>query len=368
MKVVQIDDTFRIYGDDLKSFDKLPAQTYSVRFSKNSGWYLEKHADIEIKESKIYGVHMEKVNKVLNAFNEFNKNLGIILSGNKGIGKSLFAKELSIQAIGYGIPVIIVDTYIPGIADYLESIRQEVVILFDEFDKTFGGVKAPDGMADPQTELLTLFDGLSTGKKCFVITCNNMRSLNEFLINRPGRFHYHFRFEYPTAEEITEYLHDKLNEKYYDQIEAVISFANKVNLNYDCLKAIAYELNHGDEFKEAIKDLNIINVNDINYVVTLYLKDGRHANVTRSVDMFDRSGEFSCDSFYIGNTYVNASCKIMDVTYDKKRYVDVVNGEFVSLKPSYYDDDDDSKKEVEKMEADYMTFVRETDKNIHYMV
>ena len=96
MKVVQIDDTFRIYGDDLKSFDKLPAQTYSVRCSQNSGWYLEKHADIEIKETKIYGVHMEKVNKVLNAFNEFNKNLGVILSGNKGIGKSLFAKELSI--------------------------------------------------------------------------------------------------------------------------------------------------------------------------------------------------------------------------------------------------------------------------------
>lgn len=368
MKVVQIDDTFRIYGDNLKTFDRLPAQTYSVRFSKNSGWFLETHADIEIKETKIYGVHMEKVNKVLNAFNEFNKNLGVILSGNKGIGKSLFAKELSIQAMSYGYPVIIVDTYIQGIADYLESIKQEVIVLFDEFDKTFGGIKAQDGMADPQTELLTLFDGLSTGKKCFVITCNNMRNLNDFLINRPGRFHYHFRFEYPTAEEITEYLHDKLNEKYYDQITSVTSFANKVSLNYDCLRAIAYELNHGIEFKEAIKDLNIINVNDIKYVVTLYLKDGRHASVTCLVDMFDKSGEFSDDDFYIGNTYVNASCKIMDVTYDKKRYVDIVNGEFVSLKPSYYDDDDDSKKEVEKMEADYMTFVRETDKNIHYMV
>ena len=51
-----------------------------------------------------------------------------------------------------------------------------------------------------------------------------------------------------------------------------------------------------------------------------------------------------------------------------KRYIDVVDGAFVSLKPSYYDDDDDSRKEVEKMEVDCITFIRETDKNIHYMV
>ena len=367
MKVVQIDDTFRIYGDDLKTFDRLPAQTYSVRFSKNSGWFLETHADIEIKETKIYGIHMEKVNKVLNAFNEFDKNLGVILSGNKGIGKSLFAKELSIQAMGYGYPVIIVDTYIPGIADYLESIKQEVVVLFDEFDKTFGGVKAQDGMADPQTELLTLFDGLSTGKKCFVITCNNMRNLNDFLINRPGRFHYHFRFEYPTAEEITEYLHDKLDKKYYDQITSVTSFANKVNLNYDCLRAIAYELNHGIEFKEAIKDLNIINVNDIKYIITVYLKDGRHASITKSVDMFDKAGEFNGYELTIDGVGFNVSCKIIDIVYDKTRFVDIVNGDMVTIEPVFYSDDSD-REAIKAMEVDYMTFVRESDKNIHYMV
>lgn len=43
------------------------------------------------------------------------------------------------------------------------------MILFDEFDKTFGSIKAADGMADPQTEMLTLFDGLSQGKKMFVM-------------------------------------------------------------------------------------------------------------------------------------------------------------------------------------------------------
>lgn len=366
MKVIQMDDTFRIYGDDLKTFDKLPAYTYTVKFDKNSGWFLERHADIEIKETKIYGSHDMKVAKAIDAFYEFNKNLGIILSGNKGTGKSLFAKQFSIKAIEYGIPVIIVDTYVPGIANYLESIKQEAVILFDEFDKTFGGVKSPDGMPDPQTELLTLFDGLGTGKKCFVITCNDVRGINDYFINRPGRCHYHLRFGYPNNEEVTEYLKDKLKEKYYDQINAVVEFSNRIDLNYDCLSAIAFELNHGIAFKEAIKDLNIININDIRYMVTLYLKDGRSETITTYVDMFNKAGKFSSYDMYIDDICLNLSCNIIDIIFDRSKGVYIVDGKHVKIK-SYYDDEEDN-KEVSKMEVDYMTFIKAVDKEIHYAV
>lgn len=48
-----------------------------------------------------------------------------------------------------GIPLIVVDKFIPGIASYIESIDQEVMVLFDEFDKTFGEVEAADGEASP---------------------------------------------------------------------------------------------------------------------------------------------------------------------------------------------------------------------------
>ena len=72
-KIISTGSTFRIYGDDLVTHNQLPAQIYSIRCSKMTGFYLEKHADIEINEDKIYGVHMEKVNKVLNAFPNFNK-------------------------------------------------------------------------------------------------------------------------------------------------------------------------------------------------------------------------------------------------------------------------------------------------------
>lgn len=69
--------------------------------------------------------------------------------------------------------MIIVDCPIPGISNFLSSIEQEVVIIFDEFEKTFA--RNDDG--DPQVELLSLFDGVDDGKKLFVITCNDTKRL-----------------------------------------------------------------------------------------------------------------------------------------------------------------------------------------------
>ena len=82
------------------------------------------------------------------------------------------------------------------------------------------------------------------------------------MINRPGRFHFHFRFEYPTADEVRNYLTDKIDKKYFSEINKVVSFSRKIKLNYDCLSAIALELNEGEKFEETIKDLNIINTYD----------------------------------------------------------------------------------------------------------
>ena len=210
MRAISTGSTYKIFDDTLRTYEKLPVQTYVVRFDRQTGFYLEKYVDITIPEEKIYGVHIAKIEKVLASFAKFNRSLGVILSGDKGIGKSLFAKLLSIRAMEKDIPLIVVDTYYPGIASYLEAITQETMVLFDEFDKTFGEVRSQDGEASPQTGLLSLFDGISGGKKLYVITCNELYKLNEYLVNRPGRFHYHFRFDYPSALEIREYMMDKI--------------------------------------------------------------------------------------------------------------------------------------------------------------
>lgn len=55
MKAISQGDIFTIYSDSLKTYDQLPAQVYNVRFSKQSGFFLEVTAPLEIKEDKLYG-------------------------------------------------------------------------------------------------------------------------------------------------------------------------------------------------------------------------------------------------------------------------------------------------------------------------
>lgn len=346
MKVISTGNEFSVYDDSLRTYDKLPAQSYIVRFSKQRGFYMEKYADIEITESKVYGMHIEKVQKVLNAFGMFNRNLGVILSGNKGIGKSLFAKMLAIEAVNRGIPLIVVDKYIPGIASYIESIEQEIMVLFDEFDKTFGEVKTPEGEASPQTTLLSLFDGVSCGKKLFVITCNELNKLNDYLVNRPGRFHYHFRFDYPTADEIREYLTDKLQSRYYGEIEDVVAFSRKVDLNYDCLRAIAFEINNGLTFKKAINDLNIINMQNYTRYNTV-LRFNNDMTVTcknQSIDLFGDEEVCFWMSDNVGDCYVKVEFDASSAIYDVSKMCYVIPAQ--DLKITYDKDEcgDDGKK------------------------
>lgn len=369
MKAINIGKRFEIYDDSLQSFDRLPAQTYIVRFNKMSGFYLEEYSEIEISEDKIYGVHQEKVEKVLKSFEKINRSLGVILSGDKGIGKSLFAKLLSSKAIERGLPLIVVDKFIPGIASYIEQIEQEVVVLFDEFDKTFGEIETSENEANPQASLLSLFDGISQGKKLFVVTCNELRKLNSYLVNRPGRFHYHFRFEYPTPQEIKEYLADKLEEQYYGEIDKVIAFSRKVNINYDCLRAITFELNNsGEAFEKVIQDLNIINMNALSYELTLYFEDGTVMNNKHCfLDLFSQELDCVCLYDLEGRASVAVKFTPANCVFDDRSRANVIMAENLRLE---YNDDED-KEQVEKVKAlvpKALFITKCLEKNIHYAI
>lgn len=362
-------NTYDIFDDSLRVYDQLPAQSYVVRFSEKRGFYLSKYVEMEITESKVYGAHGEKVNKVLASFAEMNRSLGVILSGGKGIGKSMFAKMLASAAIRSNIPVIVVDKYFAGVASYIEGIEQNVMILFDEFDKTFGEIKAEEGESSPQTQLLTLFDGLSGGKKLFVVTCNEIRKLNEYLINRPGRFHYHFRFDYPSADDIREYLKDKLNENYYCEIDSVVAFSSKVSLNYDCLRSIAFELNHGLSFAEAIKDLNIINTQEETYRVTLRYTNGVFAtNKNARLDLFGDDDESSTVYLYdkSGEDGLYVTFMPSKIAYDTHTGGYFVRAQDLTL--NYDDDDSDFVKSVKGIRAECLTISLSAGRNIHYAV
>lgn len=365
MKAINYGNKFEIHDDSLKTFDQLPVQSYVVRFEKFAGFYLEQYFNFEIKEEKIYGAHPKKVQKILSSFEKFNRNLGVILSGDKGIGKSLFAKMLAIEVQKKGIPVIVVDRYIQGIASYLESINQEVMILFDEFDKTFADVKVGDDSVDPQASLLSLFDGVSEGKKLFVITCNNIKKLNSYYVNRPGRFHYHIQFDYPTINEIKTYLKDKVDEKYLEDMDKIIAFSKRINLNYDCLRAIAFELSNGVKFDEAVKDLNIVNTEEQTYIFNLRFTDGSFATLRGWLDFYDNKEHTVYFDNNEGQCIYSVEFNNGDAKFDINIGLDIIERD--RLKIINISDEDDNNP-YEGKEVQCLTIKREEKRNIHFLV
>lgn len=350
MNIVISSGRLQVYGDDVKTYKKIPIGSYNVEFNKMTGFFMTIRPSIEVREEKIYGDSEAKVNKILRAYHYTERNLGVILSGQKGVGKSLFARLLAEKANKEGLPVIIVNSYIPGIADFLASIDQEVVVIFDEFEKTF----CAKGDYDPQEELLTLFDGMEGGKKIFIITCNEVHKLNSYLLNRPGRFHYHFVIGNPTPDEIREYMEDKLLPENYDYIDRIIDFAVSVDVTYDYLRAIVFELNMGSTLEEALNDLNITRERDNRYTVIAKFTNGevyKHYNI--------RLDLFSDQETTVGISGSNPNSVYTRFTFSPKKRV-IENGRMfiipseiaisTTLEDFYYEDDESMEQFKHKVE------------------
>ena len=364
MKIVNSGGKYKVYGSELVIHDELPVGIYNVGFNPMGGFYLEGHSNVEVKESNIYGDHEAKLDKVLSTFDRFERNLGLILSGDKGMGKSLFAKMLAIKAMESGKAVILVDQFISGISSFLESIEQEVVVIFDEFDKTFRslGQDAPN----PQDELLTLIDGFGTGKKMFVITCNEVSRLNDYFVNRTGRFHFHIRFDYPTASEIEVYLKKELNSEFYGEISPIINFSLKVDLNYDNLRAIAFEVNSGETFKNAIKYLNIMNVTREDYLVTAYSKDDTELGNRKSrLDLFSEKEEVHIE---IENQDAIIRFKSSDIKQDLTSGDMFIVGSDLNIDNDPYDNFKEAGEEAPEINISVLVIRKEAKNNLRYSI
>jgi len=354
MKIVSVGTTYRIYGDDLKTYDKLPAATYKVEFHPRAGFALERIDNFESKEEKIYGSHQEKIDKVLKSYSKFERSLGIILSGHKGMGKSMFVQLIAERVVKeLDIPVIMVPKAYPGIADFIEEIDQEALIVFDEFEKMFNPRNED---AEKQDSLLGLFDGTSQKKRMYAITVNDLHKVNSFMLSRPGRFHYHIRFDYPSSAEVEIYLRDKLDKQYHGEIKHVVSFANRVKLNYDSLRAIAFELNEGYTFRSSISDLNILTTETQRYDVKVTLSGGRVIDFKdRNLSLF--SEEIRLDKYIDRDDY-------LVITFDPGNIVEGTNcmtldGEYVQTE--LQSDNEDVAQVV--VESVVITHVREVGVN-----
>ena len=251
-----------INADTVSISENLPAGVYKTQFSEFIGMYLEK-TKISTTHGKIYGESEKIADHIVRRYekNMDEKNIGVLFSGGKGLGKSLTAK-LIIEKLSGKRPIIIVNDYVKMLPDFLSNISNSV-IFFDEFEKTMGGIINPsDRSNDAETKqesLLSILDGSSNAKNnLFILTVNNMRLVNDNMISRPGRIKYHYKFQTSSEETIRNYCNDNLERKELED-EIVETLLATRFVSMDIITALVEELNLFPDIsvQDAMKYLNI---------------------------------------------------------------------------------------------------------------
>lgn len=230
--------------------ENLPAGNYVVKKNEMTGeMYLEAIDKFEFG-GKLYGDTVKRAERILHAFEDRPSTTGVMLTGEKGSGKTLLAKMLSIKGYDKGYPTIVINQAWCGEAfnAFIQSIEQPMIVIFDEFEKVYDE-------AD-QESMLTLLDGVYPTKKLFVLTCNDKWRVNQHMRNRPGRIFYSLEYKGLEADFIREYCQDNLKDK--EHIEKIVGIAGTFGqFNFDMLKALVEEMNRfGETPQEAMVMLN----------------------------------------------------------------------------------------------------------------
>lgn len=243
-------NTFRVADkESLDIQNQLPVGNYIVKQDQFGNFFLEVVDSFEIKGKK-YGDNDRNRDRIFSTFIDRSASTGVMLTGEKGSGKTLLAKSLALKCATENIPCILINQAWRGEAfnSLLQDISQPCMVLFDEFEKVYD--------SDEQEEMLTLLDGVFPSKKLFVITCNDKWRVNQHMRNRPGRIFYLLEFRGLDEDFVIEYCHDNL--KNLANIDGVLTVAGLFGeFNFDMLKALIEEMNRYNETaQEAMKLLN----------------------------------------------------------------------------------------------------------------
>lgn len=170
--------------------------------------------------AKVYDFEQDFRNQILTTlrYKGSNMNIGVLLEGYKGQGKSVIAKQLAIES---GLPIVLISSKIPLAANFnyfLSCIKQDYVLLIDEFEKLFHNDdinSEKDKDHHGQNSFLSLFDGVNGlhNKRLVILTSN--KEIGDKFINRPSRVRYYKKFNFMNKKIFDAILKDKLKKKKY---------------------------------------------------------------------------------------------------------------------------------------------------------
>lgn len=232
-----------------------PNKVYTVTVDRYTDeLYMNIAPDFVLPE-KIYTTASDDkfMSRVLNHYtNAGNGMTGVMLSGLKGSGKTVMAKQIALKS---NLPIILIDnTTHPSSVNKLFKLLTsiEACIVFDEFDKV--------GERYDTNQLLKVFDGINTsGKKLVLFTCNDENEINKFMLDRCSRIRYWRKFSEINPAMIMSILQDKLVDK--NEAKSLIDFIceNFGCISFDNICSFITEVNENpkDAFEELFADMNL---------------------------------------------------------------------------------------------------------------
>lgn len=216
--------------------DLLPAKVYrfTVQETMQGPIYSLEYADMPKQPAKLYGnINLQK-DRILRAYKTSEKNLGVLLHGNGGTGKSTLAKLIAFDVVNnFNQPVILVQQdSIKHLEYVLSNLKQPVMFLIDEFEKMFEET-------EDQGFLLTLLDGLYNNNHLFVLTANDQDRINRYFFNRPSRIRYNFYYGALGYDVYSEIINQYFEPDFAAQLIGKLATIN--NLSFDIIQEIINE-------------------------------------------------------------------------------------------------------------------------------
>lgn len=288
-------DVYSITEGNFSVQETLDEGIYQLHQNPMTGeLFLEKIAQEFHFGFKLYGIDERLVSHVMNTYNkqESKRNLGVLLNGAKGTGKTVTAKYMCNKL---GLPVIICDKPYAGLPNFLAGINHDCVFFFDEFEKSFR-VDCGDDENCAGEDLLSIMDGVYNSDHChiFILTTNELK-VNDNLLSRPSRIRYLKSFgDVIDRTILEEYVNDNLIKKEYK--EEIMDFIDTLTIaTIDIVKSIVDEINlhdvHIDEFKE------FFNVREAkyNYYTRYYIADRTNEDAPSKEEFIKRCKNYRYD-------------------------------------------------------------------------
>lgn len=341
-------------ADTSSQVDKLQSVVYTLQPNEKGILHVTKISDKFEFEFKVYGIEDAFISRVIKTYNNTKGNLGVLLNGVKGTGKTITAE---IIANTLELPVIIIKKNEKGLDTFLSQIEQDVVIFIDEYDKNFkedndndNDNDGDEGNLRRNSTLLTLMDGVLTTihRKVFILTTNK-RWINSNMLNRPGRIRYVKNFEDLNLEQINEIMDDCL--KFPKYKGDILGFLKPLKLiTVDIVKAVVSQVNIFDEEPtECCKDLNV-EIKSEEYTAYEVNKSGMETIISEEVSLGSVSRALNAGVNWKGKFII-----IDNTYYYIKRKPDYNNGVF-EVNSDHTSDEVEMKMKIQKRKPVHRAF------------